>query len=208
MQFPNARILIFAKAPEPGYVKTRLIPALGAEGAADLYMRLLDQTVSVVTAANLAPVQLWCAPDQEHLFFQKLANQYDLSLHVQPDGDLGERMYSAASLALRVSEAVVLIGADCPMLGSGHLSQSLLWLMNGDDAVIGPAEDGGYVLLGLSQANTALFENMPWGGGQVLSLTQERMAGLGWHWQELEPLWDLDRPADVERWKQSPDFLG
>jgi len=202
MQFPNARILIFAKAPEPGYVKTRLIPALGAEGAADLYIHLLKQTVESVTAANLSPVQLWCAPDSKHAFFQQLANQYHLSLYDQSGTDLGERMYGAAERALKESEAAVLIGADCPLLNDGHLNQSLQWLMDGNDAVVGPAEDGGYVLLGLRQTDAMLFEDMPWGGDQVLKLTRKRLAGLGRHWQELDSLWDLDRPADFKRWQQ------
>ena len=205
MQFPNARILIFAKAPEPGYVKTRLIPALGEEGAADLYKTLLKQTIKLATEADLSPVQLWCAPDLDHAFFQQLANQYNLSLHEQLGADLGERMYRAASLALNKSEAVLLIGADCPVLNAAHLLQSLQWLMEANDAVVGPAEDGGYVLLGLCQANAALFQNMPWGGDQVLELTRKRLATLNWHWQELEPLWDLDRPADFKRWKLQQD---
>jgi len=199
MQFPNARILVFAKAPEPGQVKTRLIPALGAEGATELYMSLLKQTVESVTVADLAPVQLWCAPNSTHAFFQQLASCHNLSLYNQSGADLGERMSSAADQALQESEAVVLIGADCPMLGRDHLRQSLQWLMDGYDAVVGPAEDGGYVLLGLHHNNALLFEEMPWGGDQVLGLTRQRLAELGWCWQELEPLWDLDRPPDLER---------
>ncbi|MFC1603336.1 TIGR04282 family arsenosugar biosynthesis glycosyltransferase [Pseudomonadota bacterium] len=200
MQFPEARILIFAKAPEPGYVKTRLISALGAEGAAGLYMSLLKQTVGSVTAASLAPIQLWCSPDCDHIVFQQLARQYNLSLYQQSGSDLGERMYSAANLALAESEMVLLIGADCPVLNSMHLSQALRWLNEGNDAVVGPAEDGGYVLLGLRKNDARLFENMPWGGDRVLKLTRKLLTELGWHWQELEPLWDLDRPEDIERW--------
>lgn len=196
-----ARILIFAKAPDPGYVKTRLIPALGAEGAADLYMSLLLQTVESVATAQLAPIQLWCSPDLDHDVFQQLARQYDLSLHQQSGADLGERMYSAANFALKESEMVLLMGADCPVLSGVHLSQSLQWLREGNDAVVGPAEDGGYVLLGLRQSNARLFESMPWGGDQVLKFTRKRLMQLGWRWQELEPLWDLDWPEDIERWQ-------
>ena len=202
MRFPNARILIFAKAPEPGYAKTRLIPVLGAEGAASLYMQLLKQTVESVVAADLSPVQLWCAPNSKHAFFQQLASQHNVTLSNQSNGDLGERMYSAVDVALKKSESVLLIGADCPLLSSVHLAQALQWLMDGEDAVLGPAEDGGYVLLGLRQNAAILFEDMPWGGDQILKLTQQRLVGLDWHWRELEPLWDLDRPADFERWQQ------
>ncbi len=186
----------------PGYVKTRLIPALGAEGAALLYMRLLQQSVELVMAADLSPVQLWSAPDSTHAFFQQLASQYDLRLCDQSGADLGERMCGAADRALKESDAVLLIGADCPLLSAAHLAQALQWLMDGEDAVLGPAEDGGYVLLGLRQNSAALFEDMSWGGDQVLEITRRRLAGLGWHWQELEPLWDIDRPVDLERWQQ------
>ena len=202
MQFPDTRILIFAKAPEPGYVKTRLIPALGAEGAALLYTRLLQQTIESVMAADLSSVQLWCAPDSTHAFFQQLASQYDLRLCDQSGADLGERMRRAADWALKESAAVLLIGADCPLLSGAHLAQALQWLMDGEDAVLGPAEDGGYVLLGLRQSSAVLFEDMPWGGEQVLEITRGRLAGSGWCWQELEPLWDIDRPVDFERWQQ------
>ncbi len=186
----------------PGYVKTRLIPALGAEGAASLYTGLLKQTVESVVAADLAPVQLWCAPDSANAFFQRLASQYDLLLCDQSGTGLGERMHHAAGLALKASDAVLLMGADCPLLSGVHLAQALQWLMDGEDAVLGPAEDGGYVLLGLRQNSAALFEEMPWGSDQVLELTRRRLAGLGWRWQELEPLWDLDRPVDFERWRR------
>lgn len=202
MQYPDARILIFAKAPVPGYVKTRLIPALGAEGAASLYTGLLKQTVESVVAADLAPVQLWCAPDSANAFFQRLASQYDLLLCDQSGAGLGERMRHAAGLALNASDAVLLMGADCPLLSGIHLAQALQWLMDGEDAVLGPAEDGGYVLLGLRQNSAALFEEIPWGSDQVLELTRRRLAKLGWRWQELEPLWDLDRPVDFERWRR------
>ncbi len=202
MLFPDARILIFAKAPEPGCVKTRLIPALGAEGAARFHRDLLQQVVESVVSAGLSPVQLWCAPDSVHDLFQQLAARYDLLLCDQAGADLGERMCHAAERALETSDAVLLIGADCPVLGAAHLLQALQWLANGEDAVLGPAEDGGYVLLGLRRSSAALFEKMPWGGDQVLEMTRSRLAGLGWRWRMLEPLWDIDRPEDLERWQR------
>ena len=94
---------------------------------------------------------------------------------------------------------VILVGADCPLLEARHLASAFDWLQQGEDAVLGPAEDGGYVLLGLRRVNRALFRDIPWGGDQVLALTRQRLAQLGWRWRELEPLWDLDRPADLDR---------
>lgn len=201
LKYPDARILIFAKAPKPGYAKTRLIPLLGEEGAADLYRYLLKHTVDQVVAANLCPVQLWCAPDSKHDYFQQLTTEYPVSLHEQMGDDLGARMCSAAASALCCAQSVILIGADCPLLNNIHLSQSLDWLGDGNDAVLGPAEDGGYVLFGFKKNEPLLFENIPWGGDQVLKLTQKRLGKLGWRWRALEVLWDLDRPSDVERWK-------
>ena len=203
MLYPDLRILIFAKAPEPGYVKTRLIPALGAEGAADLYRGLLERTVEQVTAAMLCPVQLWCAPNTDHPLFQQLASRNALVLYSQTGNDLGERMYHAVNKALQEAKAVLLVGADCPLLDSAYLNQALGWLMGDEDAVLGPAEDGGYVLLGLKRNERNLFHDMPWGKDQVLRLTRKRMKGLGWRWRELEVLWDMDRPLDIERWEQA-----
>ena len=103
---------------------------------------------------------------------------------------------------------VVLIGGDCPVLQAEHLLQTLDWLKGGCDAVIGPAEDGGYVLLGLNKSSPELFRGIAWGGDSVLDETRSRLQGLGWQWRELEPLWDLDRPADLDRframWVDSP----
>lgn len=199
MQFTDARILIFAKAPEPGLAKTRLIPALGAQGAADLSGRLLGDTVGKVAEANLCPVQLWCAPDTGHPLFQSLSSNTGLTLHAQMEGDLGARMRHAAESALQRAEVVLIIGTDCPPLHAGHLRQALQWLVEGEDAVLGPAEDGGYVLLGIKEAAPLLFSEMPWGSCEVLVKTRERLECLSWRWQELEMLWDLDRPADLKR---------
>ena len=201
MQFPNARILIFAKAPEPGRVKTRLIPTLGAEAAASLYEALLDTTVARTVAARLAPVQCCCAPHTEHPVFQAMTEDYGISLTPQRGEDLGERMEAAARSALNEAEFVLLIGGDCPVLQSEHLQQALSWLASGVDAVIGPAEDGGYVLLGLRQPASELFKEIPWGGDGVLDKTRERLDRLGWRWQELPLLWDLDRPEDLLRYR-------
>lgn len=200
MQFPDARILIFAKAPRPGLVKTRMIPALGAQGAAELYHRLLADTVKRFSEVRLCPVELWCAPDVSHPLFDRLASSYDLTLHGQVGEGLGRRMQYAAEKGLSETQSVVLIGADCPLLDSTYLRQALEYLQSGrGEAVLGPAEDGGYVLLGLGQSDEALFEDMPWGEDRVLSLTRNRLGGLGWSWCELETLWDLDRPEDLAR---------
>ncbi|MCG8427494.1 MAG: TIGR04282 family arsenosugar biosynthesis glycosyltransferase [Chromatiales bacterium] len=204
MQFPNAKLLIFAKAPEVGQVKTRLAPALGYEGAARLYTKLLRGTVEHVVRSKLCAVVCWCAPDSAHPVFNQFSEEYGVELQVQQGEDLGARMAFAARQGLAETDAVVLIGADCPALTEGHLQQVLSWLAAGSDAVLGPAEDGGYVLLGLRRFHPSLFDNILWGSDQVLGVTRERLAALNWRWCELETLWDLDRPEDLERYKNRP----
>jgi rSAM/selenodomain-associated transferase 1 len=201
LEAPEARILIFAKAPVPGVVKTRLIPAIGAVGAAALAAELLEGVVARLGEARLAALELWCAPDREHPVFRALAERWGVSLHDQADGDLGARLYHAARAAFQRANQVLLIGADVPGLDAGYCRLALEALEH-QDAVIGPAADGGYVLLGLKRAEPALFCDMPWGGDRVGALTRERLAALGWRYQVLPTLRDLDRPEDLARYRR------
>ncbi len=199
--FPHARILLFAKAPVAGQVKTRMMPALGAEGAARLHERLLRETTERVST-TIAPVELWCAPDTGHRLFDELAEMHGLRLHRQFGRDLGERLLAASADALRRAQVVVLIGSDCPELDAGYVARALFLLQTQPlDAVLGPAADGGYVLLALRRAEPALFTQMPWGGDRVAAITRERMAALDWRWQELPVLRDVDRPQDLSWYK-------
>jgi len=207
VRFPGARILIFAKAPVPGRVKTRLSPALGSRSASDLHARLLLDTVARLATAGLAPLELWCAPDPEQHPFPELANRYGLELHRQQGANLGERMLGGATDALRRSSGVILVGTDCPLLDGAYLERALTALER-QDAVLGPAEDGGYVLLGLKGVVDALFRGIPWGGDQVATMTRERMEALRWKWMELPALWDVDRPEDLERLAARRDLGG
>jgi hypothetical protein len=110
-------------------------------------------------------------------------------------------MAHAARTALKEAGSVVLIGGDSPVLEKEHLIKALIWLAEGSDAVLGPAEDGGYVLLALKQMNTHLFEQIAWGGDDVCELTRQRLRALNWTWRELEPLWDVDRKEDLLRYQ-------
>ncbi|RMG35245.1 MAG: glycosyltransferase [Gammaproteobacteria bacterium] len=199
MRFPDARILIFARAPVPGRVKTRLVPVLGAEGACALYVDCLKQTVALACDAALAPVSLHCTPDASHPLFTRLAEKYPLTLAVQQGVNLGARMAAAARRALTHASAALLIGSDVPPLGARHLSEALQRLYEGDAVVMAPAEDGGYVLLGLRQPQPQLFTDMPWGSDRVAELTRWRCRRMGLRLGELETLWDLDRPEDLAR---------
>ncbi len=202
MLYPHARILVFAKAPVPGRVKTRLIPELGASAAATLYERLLESTLRRVADSGLAPVDCWCAPHSAHPLFQHFSNQYEVSLKIQAGADLGDRMGFAAESTLLQSSPIILIGGDCPVLSEQHIRLALEWLDSGCDAVLGPAEDGGYVLLGLNLWSARLFQEIGWGGADVLQVTRRRLESLEWRWRELETLWDVDRPSDLERLKK------
>ena len=199
MEFPQARLLLFAKAPIPGQVKTRLAGKLGQRGAARLYRRLLYQTLAMVTSTPLCPVQLWCAPDTRHGFFSSCRRDYGVMLRRQQGADLGQRMHHALTTALRSSPYAVLIGGDCPSLGVAELHYALTVLAKGRDAVLGPAADGGYVLIGLRRPYAALFRNIIWGSNTVLAATRRRLRRAGLNWAELPPGWDVDRPADL-RW--------
>jgi hypothetical protein len=206
MRFPDARLMIFAKAPVAGAAKTRLAPALGEQGAADLHARLTERILHTAVTANLAPVELWCSPDCSHSFFQAIAGTVER--RVQHGQDLGDRMAYAFDAALGRQPYAVVIGTDCPAMTADYLARAFALLDGGADAVVGPAEDGGYVLLGLRRMDKRLFEGVAWGTDRVLDQTRERLAVLGWRWQELETLWDVDRPEDLERLISGSHNLG
>ncbi len=192
-------ILVFAKAPVPGEVKTRLIPALGAAGAAALHERLVARTLATAAAAATGPVELCCAPDATHPALATLAHAQGATLGGQGPGDLGDRMHAAFRRALAGAPGAIVIGCDCPALTPERLREAAAALAGGHDAVIAPAEDGGYVLIGLRRAERSLFDGIGWGGTTVLDETRARLAALGWRWRELATLWDVDRPEDVAR---------
>jgi rSAM/selenodomain-associated transferase 1 len=195
-------VAIFAKAPLPGLAKTRLIPRLGAEGAADLQRRLLRRTVETAMAARLGPVSLWCMPSRDHPVFSACRDEWGLSLHEQKGEDLGARMLDAFAV-LCAERPALLVGTDCPALTVAALRAAATALRTGMDAVFLPAEDGGYVLVGLRRPAPWLFEAMPWGTERVMAETRQRLSRLGWRWAEPAVLWDVDRPEDIERLRDS-----
>lgn len=201
MEFPQARLLVFAKAPVPGQVKTRLAGTFGQRGAATLYRAMVRKTLEMATKARLCPIQLWCAPDAKHGFFAACRRDYQVTLRVQKGSDLGQRMDRALRTALAECPFAVLIGADCLSLGTDDLRSAFAALAAGRDAVLGPAEDGGYMLIGLRRPQPALFKDINWGGPDVLAATRRRLQQTGLNWLELPPRWDVDRPADLRRLK-------
>ena len=189
-------VIVFAKAPVPGLAKTRLIPALGAAGAAALAERLLLQATAAAVAAQLGPVELCVTPDTRHNSFQALAQQHGLSLAEQGEGDLGQRMQRALQRQLRHHNQVLLMGTDAPALDAALLRVAAARL-HGCDAVFVPALDGGYALVGLSRPQPGLFTGMSWSTPQVMQDTRERARAAGLRWAETTAVADIDLPADL-----------
>ncbi len=190
-------VAILARAPIPGAAKTRLIPALGAAGAARLQRWMLQRTVAMALVADVGPVSLWCAGDPAHPDFAVCRAFGRVDLQPQPEGDLGERMLAAIASSSTPAGTLV-IGTDCPALGAAQLRESARAL--GDhDAVVIPAEDGGYVLIGMKTPAPEAFAGVDWGSARVMAQTRQRLAALGWRWQEADPLWDVDLPQDLDR---------
>ena len=193
---PDCAVIVFAKAPRPGLAKTRLIPALGEDGAAHLAERLLECALAAAAQAGLGAIELCCTPDTGHPAFAALAARHRIALGLQGDGDLGARMNRALTGALRAHPRALLIGTDAPDLDAGFLRQAAAALQT-HDAVFGPALDGGYTLVGLTRAAPALFEAMPWSSAGVMAETRARLRRLGLRHAELRTLADIDTPADL-----------
>ncbi len=196
------RIAVFAKAPVAGEVKTRLAPLLGAAGAAELHASLVRHTLATALGSAVGPVELWCAPDESHPFFARCAHDFGVALHAQRGADLGERMGEAFGASLAQAVPLVLIGSDCAALEAAHLREAARALRS-HDAVVAPAQDGGYVLIGLSRPAPTIFGGIEWGASTVMERTRANLARAGARWHELETLWDVDRPEDYARLRQS-----
>ena len=195
--YPHGRILVFAKEPVLGKVKTRLHGSLNEEQALELHKTLLRHVYTCAQGAKLSPIELWVSSNPSHELFLSLCNKTEI--HLQSGLDLGLRMKHAAQQTLVNSRYVVIIGSDCPAITPAYLGKALRLLENGSKVVLGPAEDGGYVLLGLRCVPQSIFVDMPWGSDKVLSITRMRLEQQGLDWEELAELWDVDRPEDLLR---------
>ncbi len=197
------RILVFAKAPVSGRVKTRLIPALGAAGAAGLARRLLDHTLAQALAAGCGTVELCASPDFSAPDWAAVPLPPGVATSAQGDGDLGARLARAARRHLARGGQVLLIGTDCPALSAVRLRAAAAALAD-HEAALYPALDGGYTLLGLRADHPSLFTAIPWSTAQVAAVTRARMQALGWRVWVGEALPDIDTPADL---LQLPEWL-
>lgn len=181
-------IIVFAKAPVLGQAKTRLIPRLGAWRAARLQRQMIRRALRTALEANCGPVELHGT--RQHSFFRNLR----VPFREQRGADLGARMYRALAKARKPA---ILIGADCPALTPADLRRAMRWLRGGCDAVLAPAEDGGYALIGARRVRRGFFAGIEWGSDQVWRETLARLKGF--RWRALRTLWDVDRPEDLER---------
>lgn len=192
------RIVIIAKAPIPGFCKTRLVPALGAQGAAHLAQRMLVHAVDAALAARLGPVELCVTTAMQAFDWSTLGLPGGLDWTEQGEGDLGARMSRAAQRVTADGTPILLIGTDCPALDATLLREAAAALHQHDAAMV-PTPDGGYALLGLRRHHPHLFEAMPWSTADVADQTRQRAAHLGWRLHNLPMLPDIDDPDDL-RW--------
>lgn len=196
IRYPDSCLVQFAKAPLLGQVKTRLQPVLDGAGCLKLHKALVEYQFSLHHQTLVSGFELWCSA--EHSFFNQLVEKSRVPVYVQQGADLGERMFNVFIDRFRQYSYVILIGSDCPFLDSDYVIEAINRLKQGAHAVFGPATDGGYVLIGLSRVDVSLFDGVCWGTDQVMEQTRHRLKALGWCWEELPALSDIDRPEDLE----------
>lgn len=207
---PNALLMQFAKWPEAGRVKTRLIPALGVAGALDAHLTLTRTVLSNLCGSGFS-VQFWWDRNLESVPPEAKSivctiEQRNLEQKIQNGANLGERMLNALSAGLECHSMALIIGSDCPSVEPGYVHQAVAALQE-YDVVLGPSDDGGYVLIGARRVVPHMLDNIAWGTEGVLDQTCERLKALGLSVGLLEPRWDVDEPEDWARFQatlQSP----
>lgn len=193
-------LIVFAKPPVAGLAKTRLIPALGEDGAAAYHKKLLHHTLENVIFEDKWDTHLWCSENTKHDFFQFCEKEFSLVLRQQINGDLGSKMAYAIEQMLKGYEKVCIIGSDCPLINVQKLQNVFNQLKKNDDVVITPAEDGGYVQLAVKrQLNPEIFAGISWGGAGVFQATLNNINRLGLNPVIQPTLWDVDEPEDLIR---------
>lgn len=203
MKRKSNKLLVFTKSPVLGEVKTRLQPDYSQEQSLKLHKKMMLDTLALSEKLSHIDTELCCNPNRNTLFFLDCENQFPVTLSDQLGDDLGERMAYSLSVALQTYEKVIVIGTDCPAIDDAYIEQALQAL-DDVDAVIGPAADGGYVLLGLRKFSIDLFTDFSWGSNTVLAQTRKVLSDLSWSSHELGIMHDIDRPEDLHHY---PDLL-
>jgi uncharacterized protein len=193
----NSVLLIFTKPPVAGLVKTRLIPGIGRRRASSLYQELLTKTLNTARKAGFSSIQVWVHGELDHNYFVRLKNRHSVKLYKQRGKDLGQRMFNAFDTALRRHRHAVLIGSDCPTLKYSDLQAATEYLERKTDVVLGPAVDGGYYLIGLSENDDRIFSGIKWGKEKVFADTCANIYSLNWEISLLSRRWDVDRTDDL-----------
>ena len=196
----KALFIQFAKEPVPGLVKTRMQPTLSAEQACALHTDLLLWVCRTLCEAKQAAVELWVSGERKHPAFEACEALGIDCLQSQSGGNLGDRMFEAISQSLSQHQKVVLVGSDCPQIDADYLRRALLALDH-NSVVLGPATDGGYVLIGATAIQTELFQGIAWGTDTVFYDTVQRIEAQGIGRSQLPSLADIDRPEDLPVWE-------
>lgn len=191
-------LIIFSKVPEAGKVKTRLIEQFGKSYSATIYRRLFWNTLAKATQADVEKIQLYIEGDQQHPELIRIVKHFDIEILQQQGQHLGERMHNALTSAFVDFEHAVLIGCDCIALTVDDINLSIQSLQDSSDVVIGPAEDGGYYLIGMNQPQPELFKNIIWGSESVFSETMSRVEQNRIQYKLLNNYKDVDISRDVE----------
>jgi hypothetical protein len=190
---PDVSLCVFAKPPRAGDTKTRLAPALGAEGAAALARAFISDTWAAVAHLPWArPVLASTAPWPEGLL------PAPVEVWQQGEGDLGARMERILIRGLEECPTAMALGADSPGLPVAHLEAARAALAHAD-AVFGPSDDGGFYLLALRRLPVGAFVDLPWSQSDTLARTEARLKSLGLTVARVAPFFDVDVPADLER---------
>lgn len=190
-------LCVFVKAPVPGQVKGRLASALGTDAACAAYEALAESVLSALSPSTLSK-DLWVAGDPAHPKIAAWAERYGLGIRSQPEGDLGARMLAAMQACHGAGRPGLVVGSDLPPLDAAYVRQAAAALER-HEVVLGPAEDGGYGLIGLQAPVPELFADLPWGTSEVAAETRVRIARLNLSLAELPPLWDVD---DIHGWRR------
>jgi rSAM/selenodomain-associated transferase 1 len=160
---------------------------------------MVEHTLAMAVQSQLAPVELIGAGNEGQDFFVSLRKRFGVELKAQTGGDLGERMQHALSVALQTADYALLLGTDCPLLDAEYLEQAMSRLHAGADVVLGPVEDGGYILIGMRAVEPTLFRGLNWGGREVFEETRRRCEDACIRCEELPRLYDIDTELDLQR---------
>lgn len=198
----EAELILFAKTPVAGRVKTRLIPDLGEQGAADLARALIEESVRRSVEAWPGPVSLQVWPDIGHQCFETLRRRHGVTVSLQSKGDLGAKMFEALNDAHQRGAAAAIMGCDVPQCPAETHRTAHAFLAQGR-SVIGPSDDGGYYLIGINPPQRKCFERIRWGGSKVFDTTLKRAASAGVELIVLQQLNDIDTMGDLEALRQT-----